>query len=473
MTREEILKRVFNNSGVMGDVDTVAPPSPSTLYPYSPPSPAEQMRGVQFPERVTPGQAEWYGSAHGGGGLGGLVLPALATAIGGGLPDAAANAEAVAVPQEAYAYQAQAQPQAQEQAQEQRNLAKVQAKEQAVSQLPASVPLELPTMQRDAKAFEKLRAQAQAQTQAQEQPQKNLAKMQAAEREQTVSELPASFPLDLPTMQRDSNAFEKLRAQASNQLAPDQIYLQDKESQLAPDQIYLQDKIAQLAPDQIYLQDLNPKIAPQPVIGSYSIDKEILNGSANETPVNKPKSFFERVGEAFERYENPERYLAPNLASWGLAAPALGAVSGALGAGATAAATPAINNVLQFPTTAQAAQATKPIANNILQFPTQAAAGFGMSALDNQMMANAKPVTFPSTNTALSGDYSSGNEWNPSTQKIKSVNNKAMANTKGLTSPSSSNSASSTTNAVQNLIKNVQSSSLFKNLSNSLAGLKR
>ena len=463
MTREEILNRVFHNSGVgMGGVDTVSPHSPSDIYPYSMSKPMQMDMGVQAPERVTPGQAEWFGHSGAGGGLGGLILPAIATALGGGLPDAAVNADALAVPQEMYAYNAASnaaqQTAAQAKAEEKKEINKIQAQQKNVTEMPASTPLELTQVQQNGETLNRLREQASQQLQK-----------------------PDRIYLDEKT----------------GEIAPDQIFMQDKDAQIAPvrDQLYLQDKNAQIAPvrDQLYLQDKNAQIAPMrgqtdvSVTGAYYNDKGVLEkfnrniegqGSTGKKLDDSPKekSTLQKIGDSFVRYNDPERYLGVNMAAWGLAAPVLGS----LAASAPAAAAGVADNVLQFPTqAAQAAQATKPIANNILQFPTQAAAGFGLSSLDRQMMQQAQPVQFPASTSALSGDYSAGSEWNPSTQQVSSkVNNKAMAtNAKGLTSPTTNTSNTSSTTGsntlTQNLVKSIQSSSLVKNLSNPLAGLKR
>ena len=77
MDRNEILKRVFSNSG-LSEMEEGYPestlPSPSDIFPYSQSKPPEQPYSTPTMQDVTPGPAEWFGGKTGAGGIA-LPLP--------------------------------------------------------------------------------------------------------------------------------------------------------------------------------------------------------------------------------------------------------------------------------------------------------------------------------------------------------------------------------------------------------------
>ena len=99
-----------------------------------------------------------------------------------------------------------------------------------------------------------------------------------------------------------------------------------------------------------------------------------INGQTSvgyNKPIKDNRNLFQKgfdymTKTAQQKAENP----LPEIASYALAAPALGAIGSAIGASVA----PVASNILQFPTAAKAATAASALTGTVLNFPTSAAA---------------------------------------------------------------------------------------------------
>ena len=456
MTREEVLNRVFHNSGVgMGGVNTVAPPSPSDLYPYSLSKPMQMDMGVQAPERVTPGQAEWFGhSGAGGGGLGGLLLPALA-----------GGASLLAQPQEALAYEAEPSYATQPATEPAKQTAKSTASEPASS--PALKPIPVPAPGRSNQQEPSLQPQPAPVPVPKPAPQPSPSLYPQTGRNVMYAEKMQPETIDVTQEYPEAQKMSEVNPKAA---APDAIQSQGvnlmptaEGFRLAtPENSWMREQIAEDINPALPQNSYDPTVskiqnAPEFIRRYGKTADEFNEGvkakieAAQPKPQSRPsglQSMFEKMGQyqaSKNEYamQNPVAAMAQEAEAYALAAPFL-----------AAGAVPAVASV----------------GRNLA--PTGAYGILGaLDRTSNQMMQQAQPVQLQST--ALSGDYSAGTDWNPSTQKVASkVNNKAMASTNkaGLTTPSSNDSPAKGNNLIQNLVQNLKKSSLTKHMSGTLSG---
>lgn len=131
------------------------------------------------------------------------------------------------------------------------------------------------------------------------------------------------------------------------------------------------------------------------------------------------KGFDYMTKTAQQKAENP----LPELASYALAAPALGSIGTAL----SAAVAPVASNVLQFPTAAKVASAAGTVGSAVLNFPKSAAA----ESQSLKAQTNYTPVL-----------------WNPSTQRVDAVSSAAP---KVSTTPTIKTAAEKVASALKNI----------------------
>lgn len=152
-----------------------------------------------------------------------------------------------------------------------------------------------------------------------------------------------------------------------------------------------------------------------------------INGTSTvgyNKPVADNRNMFQKgfdylTKTAQQKAENP----LPELASYALAAPALGSIGSAL----SAAVAPVASNVLQFPTAAKVASAAGTVGGAVLNFPKSAAAE--SSSIKSQ--TNYTPVL-----------------WNPSTQRVDAVSSAAP---KVSTTPTIKTAAEKVASALKNI----------------------
>lgn len=152
-----------------------------------------------------------------------------------------------------------------------------------------------------------------------------------------------------------------------------------------------------------------------------------INGTSTvgyNKPIADNRNMFQKgfdylTKTAQQKAENP----LPELASYALAAPALGSIGSAL----SAAVAPVASNVLQFPTAAKVASAAGTVGSAVLNFPKSAAAE--SSSLKSQ--TNYTPVL-----------------WNPSTQRVDAVSSAAP---KVSTTPTIKTAAEKVASALKNI----------------------
>ena len=436
MNRDEVLKRVFSNSGLSefeeGYPSSTLPP-PSELYPYSEAKAPGEPLSVPTMQDVSPAPAEWFGGKTGAGGIA-LPLPmpanmpmtepladeAFNQAFNSGYnsaSNAASNSDANA--------KAREQAMREQLAEEAINMNKQPATKPLIKDSPIQKPQikreEIPQLQ-----TRSLRPQAQA---------------------ETLLDVNQIYPEAAPipqqyTIQSSSMTSQPMRQtlDVSKEYPEAYEYVEQKPQSIIQsvnmiDERYGRGKTEVASTGRNFANADSVLKTEKTIGGSTSSGKNFAEPApVRQNFIDYALNYQTRKNEA--ALANPVQAAATEIGSAALAAPAVSAI-GALGAAAIpAAATPIASNILQFPTqTAQAAQTiTKPV-SNILQFAPRAAstaAAIGATAL-------------PKISAAES-------TWNPTTQKYtQPVNNKATATKAPAPSASVSTTASDAVKSLSNL----------------------
>ena len=439
MDRNEILKRVFSNSGLT-EMDEGYPsstlPEPSSQYPYSRPQGREWAYNPPTPGSVAPGPAQWYGGKTGAGGLGGLILPSL-----GGNP----------------------------------------------AEMPYEMPMDIPLSQPNYVSQSASDSSANAQQKAQEQIQKQ----QQIETEKQIGKQPATKPIikdqpfEKPQIKREELPKLKgvsLRPQAKEVEAidtsieyPEARSIEDKAPKMnIESKLYQTLDVSKNYPEAKTFETIDTSVN-YPEAQRQSIIEKVYPVKSNETidavssadmksaseqvkPQKKSESFWDYALNYQSRKNeyalaNPLQAAATEIGSAAIAAPVIGGIGSALAV--PAAATPIASNILQFPTQAASfpSETSSALGNKILQFAPKAAGAAAAVA------------------SALPGSAAAENNWNPQTQKYtqpkNKVNNKAMA-TKTIT-PSTASTPSSTPASTASTPSSV--SNLLNKLNSAIKGL--
>lgn len=433
MNRDDVLKRVFSNSG-LSEFEEGYPsstlPAPSELYPYSEAKAPGEPLSMQTMQDVSPGPAEWFGGKTGAGGIA-LPLPmpanmpltepladeAFNQAFNSGYnsaSNAASNADANA--------KAREQAMREQLAEEAINMNKQPATKPLIKDSPIQKPQikreEIPQGQ-----SRSLRPQAQAE---------NLLDVNQIYPE--AAQIPQQY-----TIQSSSMTSQPMRQtlDVSKEYPEATEYVEQKPQSIIQsvnmiDERYGRGKTEVASTGRNFTNTDSILKTEKTIEGSASSGKNF----AEPAPVRQ--NFIDyalnyQTSKNESALANPLKAAATEIGSAALAAPAIGAI-GALGA--SAAATPIASNILQFPTpAAQVAQAASKPASNILQFAPRAASA----------AVAAGAAALPKISAAES-------TWNPTTQKYtQPVNNKASATKAPAPSASVSTTASDAVKSLSNL----------------------
>lgn len=436
MDRNEILKRVFSNSGLT-EMEEGYPsstlPTPSEQYPYSRPQGREWAYNPPSPGSVTPGPAQWYGGKTGAGGLGGLILPSLSGANPADMPYEMPMEVPLSQPnyvsQSAADSSANAQQKAQEQIQKQKQIEKeIQiGKQPATQPIIKDQPFEKPQIKRE------------------ELPQmRNVSLRPQAEKETEKIDTSVEYP-EAKAYQEQPQRY-RIESKFTERLDTSKNYPEAKTIETLDTSINYPEAKRQSIIEKVY-----------PVKSNETIDAvssaDMKSTSEQVKPQKKSESFWDYALNYQTRKNeyalaNPLQAAAAEIGSAAIAAPVLGGIGSALAV--PAAATPIASNILQFPT-AQSfpSETASSVGGKLLQFAPRAAGAAAAVA------------------SALPGSVAAESNWNPKTQKYtqptntNKVNNKAMA-TKTITpstasTPSTPSTAPSTPSSVSNLLNKLNS----------------
>ena len=504
MDRNEILKRVFSNSG-LSEMEEGYPsstlPAPSEQYPYSRPQGREWAYNPPSVGSVTPGPAQWYGGKTGAGGL---ILPSGSgiSPIPGEMPSE--------IPMNVPLAQPAAQPQAKPAEQPKEAQQPQQAEKPKVNPKYNAQPLAQPEVKpytkpevKPAEQPESIPVKEYPEVKPYEQPVQYPETMPVIEpikrREPLPQEMPEvkperipikeypevkpyeqpvqypeTMPIIEPIKKRELQPEEKpLEQPAPIPIvpAPKPVEVPVEEPQIKPEPnpqpnpiptpipfpkrktepvpIEEPDEYERAAKTEVAVTgrnfaDKNNILETERTIeGVSTAGKKIAEGTKEKS---SPPNFFEYAWN-YQKNKNEEALANPLKA----AAVELGSAAGVYGIGNAigtalaipAAATPIASNILQFPTPQTAtvtAETSAALGNKILQFAPRAAGAAAAVA------------------SVLPGSVAAESNWNPQTQKYtqptNKVNNKAMATP---STPSTPASTPLTPSSVSNLLNKLNS----------------
>lgn len=386
MTREEIIKRIFQNSGIesIGDVPFGTSPVENLEdYPYS--LPASASGGFNVPSAGSVGAvgAQSYGGKRGGGFGFPLMLPNLS----GSQPESAEEfAEEYANEYAQERAKSAAHSAAESAAERARKAERDRQAVQEIKEQSADITFEKPQIKTDfeqirargAEAVEEMRKQgeilrgerlsAEQMANATEAQQMQFGRFaDTARTEQTVRRANPNANAQQIKAKAEEIA-EKSRSSAEPIKQEDlQITYKDYRT---PQLEGIRDNVGSYDRGRTDVSSVGRNFS---TMGSYQSDKETF--SPKNTSPSQQKNVFQR---AFDYMTKTARESAENpligLGAYGLAAPALAALPVAAPAAVSAPAAATASNVLSFPTAAKVATAASTIGGTVLKFPTSAAA---------------------------------------------------------------------------------------------------
>lgn len=417
MTRDEIIKRIFQNSGIesIGDVPFGTSPVENLEdYPYSPPASASGEFNVPSGGSVGAVGAQSYGGGRGGG-FGFPMLPNLS----GTQPESAEEFAEEYANEYAQERAAESADSAAESAAERAR--KAERDRQAVQEIKeqsADITFEKPQIKTD---FEQIRARgAEAVEQMRKQGEilrgERLSAQQMASAPEAQQMQFGRFADTARTEQAVRRANPNANAQQIKAKAEEiaeksrssaepikQEDLQITYNDLRTPQL---ERIKETASGQFGRNHTQVAVSGRDfsdvnAIKNYERNLQGVSSVSPNKPIEDKRNVFQRAFDymtktAKESAENP----LIGLGAYGLAAPALAALPVAAPAAVTAPAAATASNVLSFPTAAKVATAASTIGGTVLKFPTSAAA--------ERTNYNFSPV-----------------QWNPGTRTIDAVTSAA------------------------------------------------
>lgn len=388
MTRDEIIKRIFQNSGIdeLGEVpfDT-SPVENLEDYPYSLPASASGEFNVPSGGSVGEVGAQSYGGRRGGGGFGFPILPNPS----GSQPESAEEfADEYANEYAQELAKSAADSAAESAAERARKAERDRQAVQEIKEKSADITFEKPQVKTD---FEQIRARG---ADAVEQMKKQGEILRG---ERLSAEQMAVAP-EAQQMQFGRFADTAQTEQAVRRANPnaDAQQIKAKAEEIAEKSRSRAEPIKQ-EDLQITYKDLrNPQLeriketasgtfgrnqtqvavsgrdfSDVNAIKNYERNIQGVSSVSPNKPIEDKRNVFQRfkdfATEYAEKSHSPQ-YLLADIGAYGLAAPALAALPVAAPAAATA------SNVLSFPTAAKVATAASTIGGTVLKFPTSAAA---------------------------------------------------------------------------------------------------
>lgn len=394
MTREEIINRIYQNSGIseLGEVPFGTSPV-ETLedYPYS--LPAGVSGGFNVPSGGSVGAvgAQSFGGGRGGGGFP-LMLPNLS----GSQPESAEEYAQEYSDAKALEYAAQnAQEYASEGAESAADRArKAERDRQAVQEIKeksADITFEKPQIKTDfeqirargAEAVEEMRKQgeilrgerlsAEQMARAPEAQQMQFGRFaDTARAEQAVRR--ANPNADAQQIKAKAEEIAEKSRSSAEPITQEDLQITYKDYRIPQLERIKEASSGTFGRNQTQVAVSGRDFSDVNAIKNYERNIQGVSSVSPNKPIEDKRNFFQRfkdfATEYAEKSHSPQ-YLLADLGAYALAAPALAALPLS---GAASAAAPVASNVLQFPTAAKVASGAAGAAGTVLNFASRAAA---------------------------------------------------------------------------------------------------
>lgn len=392
MTREEIINRIFQNSGVseLGEVPFgTSPVETLDEYPYSLPAGASGAFNVPSGGSVGAVGAQSFGGGRGGGGFGFPMLPNLS----GSQPESAEEfADEYANEYAQELAESAADSAAESAAERARKAERDRQAVQEIKEQSADITFEKPQIKTDfeqirargAEAVEEMRKQgeilrgerlsAEQMTSAPEAQQMQFGRFaDTARTEQAVRRANPNANAQQIKAKAEEIA-EKTRSSAEP-IKQEDLQITYKDYRTPQLEGIKEAASGTFGRDQTQVAVSGRDFSDVNAIKNYERN---LQGVSSVSPNQKIQDNRNVFQKAFDYMTKTARESAENpligLGAYGLAAPALAALPVAAPAAVTAPAAATASNVLSFPTAAKVATAASTIGGTVLKFPTSAAA---------------------------------------------------------------------------------------------------
>lgn len=394
MTREEIINRIYQNSGIseLGEVpfDT-SPVETLEDYPYS--LPAGASGGFNVPSGGSVGAV---GAQSFGGGRGGVGFPLILPNLSGSQPEnveeyAQEYSDAKALEYAAQNAQEYAAEGAESAAERARKAERDRQAVQEIKEKSADITFEKPQIKTDfeqirargAEAVEEMRKQgeilrgerlsAEQMANAPEAQQMQFGRFaDTARAEQAVRR--ANPNADAQQIKAKAEEIAEKSRSSAEPITQEDLQITYKDYRIPQLERIKEASSGTFGRNQTQVAVSGRDFSDVNAIKNYERNIQGVSSVSPNKPIEDKRSFFQRfkdfATEYAEKSHSPQ-YLLADLGAYALAAPALAALPLS---GAASAAAPVASNVLQFPTAAKVASGAAGAAGTVLNFASRAAA---------------------------------------------------------------------------------------------------
>lgn len=394
MTRDEIIKRIFQNSGIesIGDVPFGTSPVENLEdYPYSLPASASGEFNVPSGGSVGAVGAQSYGGKRGGGGFGFPMLPNLS----GTQPESAEEfADEYANEYAQERAESAADSAAESAAERARKAERDRQAVQEIKEQSADITFEKPQIKTDfeqirargAEAVEEMRRQgeilrgerlsAEQMASAPEAQQMQFGRFaDTARTEQAVRR--ANPNADAQQIKAKAEEIAEKSRSSAEPIKQEDLQITYKDYRTPQLERIKEATSGTFGRDQTQVAVTGRDFSDVNAIKNYERNIQGVSSVSPNKPIEDKRNVFQRFKDFATEYaekSHSPRYLLADIGAYGLAAPALAALPVAAPAAVTAPAAATASNVLSFPTAAKVATAASTIGGTVLKFPTSAAA---------------------------------------------------------------------------------------------------
>lgn len=397
MTREEIINRIYQNSGIseLGEVPFGTSPV-ETLedYPYSLPAGASGSFNVPSGGSVGAVGAQSFGGGRGGGGF-----PFILPSFGGNAPSAEEYAQeysdAKALEYAAQNAQEYAAEGAESAAERERKAERDRQAVQEIKEKSADITFEKPQIKTDfeqirargAEAVEEMRKQgeilrgerlsAEQMANAPEAQQMQFGRFSdTARAEQAVRR--ANPNADAQQIKAKAEEIAEKSRSSAEPITQEDLQITYKDYRIPQLERIKEASSGTFGRNQTQVAASGRDFSDVNAIKNYERNIQGVSSVSPNKPIEDKRNFFQRfkdfATEYAEKSHSPQ-YLLADIGAYALAAPALAALPVAAPAAVTApAAAPVASNVLQFPTAAKVASGAAGAAGTVFNFASRAAA---------------------------------------------------------------------------------------------------
>lgn len=393
MTREEIINRIYQNSGIseLGEVpfDT-SPVENLEDYPYSLPASASGKFNVPSGGSVGAVGAQSYGGRRGGG-FGFPMLPNLS----GTQPESAEEfAEEYANEYAQERAESAADSAAESAAERARKAERDRQAVQEIKEQSADITFEKPQIKTDfeqirargAEAVEEMRRQgeilrgerlsAEQMASAPEAQQMQFGRFaDTARAEQAVRR--ANPNADAQQIKAKAEEIAEKTRSSAEPITQEDLQITYKEYRTPQLERIKESASGTFGRNQTQVAVSGRDFSDVNAIKNYERNLQGVSSVSPNKPIEDKRNVFQRFKDFATEYaekSHSPRYLLADIGAYGLAAPALAALPIAAPAAVSAPAAATASNVLSFPTAAKVATAASTIGGTVLKFPTSAAA---------------------------------------------------------------------------------------------------